>query len=350
MSESGIEHHELSNDDDQPIPAQARDRKSDAAETTKPESDIENPIPNLLMAREELSTKMERVSHLSLDLSGLLSDLTREVQASMDQLEQLQSAVDVKKRELKTLYEIEASVATLERLMREQEAERENFERLMENQRSIWEEEKALHEQEEKEYLEALKARRKEEEEKYKHIWAVEHLKAQQELEEELRITQQRNVEKQKALESDIQDRDRRLQEKELEWGRLIGELEQYMERLAERAQSESALATDLHKRAALSDTDLPPSSANHTYPYPEEPLPLDKDSDSRQAPDDLSSDSFFRSAFLEEPKPLLSSLKDILQAQGRKMENGQGDLSLKRDCNTLKFSPKKNSNSKTEE
>jgi len=49
-----------------------------------------------------------------------------------------------------------------------------------------------------KEYQEGLRLRRQRDEDEYKQMWAAEKLKAQQKLEEELRVIQQESLQKSK--------------------------------------------------------------------------------------------------------------------------------------------------------
>jgi hypothetical protein len=363
VSGTGTEHHEFSSDDSLQERAQTLEKVPEIPETAVPETDPDDPIESSVFDSEETSSRMERLSLLSSDLSGLLLELSHEVKTSMEQLRSVAQAVELKKKELKTLYEIETSAASLKQLIQEHRLERESFERLMENQRSIWEEEKARRTQEEIEYLENLRIRRQQDEEKYEQARAAGRQEALKKVDEELRAIQRTGLEKQKAAERELQDRERRLSEKEQEWNRLIQELELLMSRLAKRSQLQSSVNSEAQKNASLTsrDVSISPESnkpemvvlnrqnvANSSF-YSESPLTGERISEKTHFPHDLSSDSFFKIAFMEEPKPLLSSLKEILQTHGRRIENAHGDFSLKRDCTTLKFLPKKISHPKSE-
>jgi hypothetical protein len=360
---SGIEHDERSNDDSRQEYAPTPDRTSEGPRTAESVTDACNSIPGSLVVSDEFSSRMERLSQLGSDLGELLLELSHEVKASMEQLHGILLAIDLKKKELKALHEIDASAASLKQLIEEHRLERESFERLMVNQRNVWEEEKAQRALEEKEYVESLKIQRQQEEEKYRHAWAAEQQEARQKMDKELYAVQQISLEKQNASEREFQDREQRLQDKEQEWERLIQELERLMSRLNVRAQSQSAAGSEAHKQTSFTQTDPPPSPAteqkephtlkqeniSNTSFFFENPLTGERILEKTNPPHNPSSDSFFKIAFMEEPKPLLSSLKEILQSHGRRIENAHADFSLKRDCTTLKFSPKKTSHSKSE-
>jgi hypothetical protein len=209
---------------------------------------------------EELSVASERFSNLSSGLMGVLADLSRIIRTSAEELGAIQSAVDLKKSELKRLHDIDVAAETLERLLESQRKQKENFEAQMESDRRAWEEEKTRRsqerEQEENAYAESLKMRRRSEEEEYKLTWELEKAHAQQQLEEELRLIQQESRLKQEAVEKNCMQRELALKEKELEWAQLVQELEQFMSKLTRRAQSrfadplDSPMAEDLPQTA----------------------------------------------------------------------------------------------------
>lgn len=261
---------------------------------SEPETPDEAKIGSL-MRPEKLAEEIQRFSGLSNELTEVLSRLSREVRAAAEQLAQVRSTLDAKNKELKAIYGLEASVATLEELVREKRQQKEEAERQMELERTAWEQEKARREQEERQYLENLRIRRQRDEEEYKQRWAAEKLKAQQKLEEELRVIQQEALKRQQALERDCLDRELKLKEKELEWVQLIQELEQFMSKLTRRTQAQTAAYSDLIARESA------PSG------QPAEPAPA-VPSDSPAA-DPLA-------------KPeTISSLKEMLVSQGRRIE-----------------------------
>jgi len=210
-------------------------------QATGPELDPGEIAMEPLMNPERLSLEIERFSGLSAELSELLSRLRLEILKSAEQLSRIRSVVDAKKGELKTLHDIEASAVALERLIQDQRQQRESFERSMTDQRAMWEEEKAERTRQEEEYLENLRISRERDEEDYRQAWAAEKLKAQQKLEEELKVVRQEELQRQQALEKDLLERELTLREKELEWVQLIQELEQFMSKLTRRAQARPA-------------------------------------------------------------------------------------------------------------
>jgi len=280
MNGTGIEQPEPS----QEKVTQQSDPNFDGAagisESTEFRPDTCDAVMESPQASGELSFQIERFSNLSDEMTSLLLQLSQEVQQSADQLQSIRLAVDSKKKELKTLHDIEASAISLSQLIEDHRQQREDLERSMENQRNAWEEEKTWRAQEEKEYLENLKNSREREEQEYQEMRALERLRAQQKLEAELREVEQKSLEKREALERELLEREQRLNENEEELARLTQELERFMSRLAGHAQSRSAVLADSHGEVVPAQPDPAASSA---FVSREEAAALSESKDSSQ-------------------------------------------------------------------
>ena len=211
----------------------------------KPEAEAEKPEIEPLIRAENLILNVERFSKLSLDLTSVLTHLSQEIQEAVEQLDHIWTAVDAKKKELKALHGIEATAVTLERMALDYQFQKESLEHAIADQRAIWEEEKATRAQEEKEYQETVRIRREMEEEALRQQRANERQLAQRKFEEELKLMQEANLERQRALERNFLERELKLKEKELEWMRLVQELEQFLARLTRRMQIQSNPAAE---------------------------------------------------------------------------------------------------------
>ena len=211
-------------------------KSSETAEISRDEMD-----PQLLSDTNKLSTEIERFSCLSTEMAGFLTRLSEGARKSAEQLSQICSEVDLKKKELKAIYGIEASAEALERLAQDHRQRKESFERLISDQRTLWEAEKAKRVNEEKEYQEKLRIRRQNEDEEYRQKWAGEKLKLQRQLEEELKSIQEEGLKRRQALEKECLDRERILKQKEMEWVQLVQELDQFMAKLTTRAQAQTS-------------------------------------------------------------------------------------------------------------
>jgi colicin import membrane protein len=187
---------------------------------------------------QRLPSELERFSVISSEMKNFISDLSLKVERATEQLHGIRMEVEIKKKELETLHDIEVSATEMEQLLEAHRMQKETLDRLLESHRSQLEEEKARQVQEEREYLEHRELRRRREEEEYRKRWAEEQSNAKRKLEDEMRMIQRQNLEKQETLNKDLLQREQRLREKEQEWIRLVQELEEFMSRLTSRTQS----------------------------------------------------------------------------------------------------------------
>jgi hypothetical protein len=205
-----------------------------------PETESEKSGIEPIIRAEDIILNVERFTKLSSELTGVLSNLSQEIREAAEQLNDIRIAVDAKKRELKTLHGIEATAVTLERMALDYQRRKESLEREIAEQRALWDEEKAKRAQEEREFQESVRVRREREEEAFRQNWANERNLAQRKLEEELKLMQEESLERQRALERGFLERELKLKEKELEWMKLVQELEQFLSRLSRRMQLQS--------------------------------------------------------------------------------------------------------------
>jgi len=217
-----------------------------------PETEVDQGVPMPPLEWEKISSKMERFSNLSSEITAVMAEVSRSAEKAMEQLHEIRAAVDLKKSELKTLHGIEGSAEELQRWIEDRRLQIAELERLLESQRNAFDSEKSRLEQEEKKYLENLEAERKREETVYRQRWTEEGLRAKEALETELRALQQEKAEKQEALLRDLLERELRIKQKEEEWDLLTRELEQFISGLAEKAcrliqeaQSKSSVPDD---------------------------------------------------------------------------------------------------------
>jgi len=176
---------------------------------------------------EGLVETVERFTLLGTELREFLTDLSHNITASVEQLKEVRSAVEIETQEMERLHKIDLAATELEKLLEDHQREKEQFESLMENQRQLWEDEKARHAEEEKAYLENLKSQRELDEEEYNRRRAL--------LEDEMEARRQKNTDEQLLLEKNWQERELSLKEKETEWVRLVGELNEFLSKLASR-------------------------------------------------------------------------------------------------------------------
>ncbi len=200
----------------------------------------------MLNKLEELAVELNRFSQIGSDFAQLFKDLLQKAKAEIELLKKVRSDTDLKTKELQRIHKIEVAAINLEQLLEDYQEQKERFETIMSGQRKLWEEEKAQRVRENEKYLEDLRIQRQQEEEEYQRLRALEKIKVEKELEEEMRSMRQRNSEKQEVLEKEWLEREQTLKENEAELARLVKELEGFVAKLAKRTESQVLGTTGL--------------------------------------------------------------------------------------------------------
>lgn len=291
---------------------------------------------------EKFSLAMERFSVLSTEMITLLMGLSQEINKSVEELNAVRSAVDIKKKELETLLEAEQSARALQQQTEALQRQKEELEKVIGDQRRSWEEETAQRESERRERQEA---------------WNAEQLKARQELEEEIQAIRQRTREAQEAADRELAAREEILKSKELEWNALIQELERFLSGLAGQSAPPSFAPAFLQEDSATS-SDSPLSGIPLSGCFGEETGWLPEDTEAASNFDEAvmwervcgeDSPAFgdrgygFRPNINEDPGISRAFIKDVHALQNRRME--ESDMSPKRDNAPLKFALKNTNN-----
>jgi len=201
-------------------------------------------------AAEGLSVEsvVQRISGLGLEISKALGGLSEQLVEEVGRLAAVRESVEIEKRELERLHQLDVTATALDQLVQEHERRKQEMEQEMEAQRAAWEEQARTTERERKEQEENLKKQRQRETEDYEYKKVLERKKAQDAYEEEMRLLQKKNQEKQEALEKSWQQREAALKEREEELARLRKDAEQFPERLQkemDRAASEAVRQTE---------------------------------------------------------------------------------------------------------
>ena len=222
---------------------------------------------------DKLLLDSERFSDLSSEMARLLTSLSQEIRASAAELQEVQDEIDFKKRELEELRGMEKSVAALESQVEDLRRQKEELDRFILEQRAIWDADNARRAREEAEYAENLKIQRERQEEEYRQRWADEQLKTQKSFEEQVAALGRKNAESQKDLEKALIEREASLKNRELEWRRLVRELDTFMIQLEKRvrhqvdtapiaslntsAERESLLTPEFHRASTESNPEI---------------------------------------------------------------------------------------------
>ena len=151
-------------------------------------------------------------------------------------------------KELERLHKIDVAATALDQLIQDYRTEQAELEGEIASQRGAWEREEQERAAAEKEYEDTLKKQRQREMEEYEYKKVLERKKAQDKYDEEQRLRDRQNREKQEALDKSWQEREESLKAREEELAQLRKDSELFPKRLAqelERAVAEARRQAD---------------------------------------------------------------------------------------------------------
>jgi colicin import membrane protein len=182
---------------------------------------------------------VQRISGLGLEVSKALSEVAGKLTEEVQLLASLREGVELERKELERLHKIDVAASALDQMVQEYARQKESLEEEIAGQRATWEEESARVERERKDQEESLKKQRQREIDEYEYKKTLERKKAQDKYDEDLRVTEKKNQEKQETLEKGWKQREAELKAREEELANLRKEVQEFPARL----QKESAAA-----------------------------------------------------------------------------------------------------------
>jgi colicin import membrane protein len=191
---------------------------------------------------------VQTITSLGLEVSRSLGGLSESLVAQTRLLASVQEAVRLERAEIERIHQIDIAKTSLDQLLQDHDRAKQELETEIEVARTTWEQESRDRDRRLKEEDEALKKQRQRETEDYEYRRTIERKKAQDRHDEDMRLLEKANKEKQEKLEKDWQDRESALHAQEDELARLRQESAGFAERLkrdCERAAQESAHATE---------------------------------------------------------------------------------------------------------
>jgi hypothetical protein len=194
-----------------------------------------------------VESAVQRISGLGLEISKALSGLSGKLTEEVQLLASVREAVGLERKELDRLHKIDVAATALDQLVQDYAHQKHELETEIAARRAAWEEEAARADRERKEQEEAFRKQRQREGEDFEYKKMQERKKAQDKYDEEIRLQEKKNQEKQETLEKSWQMREATLKEREEELARLRKESEAFPQRLeaeanaaAERSRRES--------------------------------------------------------------------------------------------------------------
>jgi hypothetical protein len=188
------------------------------------------------------------ISNLGLAVSKSLSGLSDQMIQEVNRLATVREAVALEQKELERLHKIDVAATALDQLVQDYARQKEQLEAEIAAQRAAWQEESRQTERERKEQDETLKKQRQRESDDYEYRKALERKKAQDKYEEEMKLQERANKEKQEALEKSWREREAALKANEEELKSLRKDAVEFPARLqrdSEKAAAEAVRASE---------------------------------------------------------------------------------------------------------
>jgi hypothetical protein len=183
------------------------------------------------------------ISSLGLHLSKALGELSSRLVAEVERLATLREAVALEQRELQRLHKVDVAATAVDHVVQDYESKKQAFLAETAAARGEWAAETNQRERSDREYEETLKTKRQRENDEFEYKKTLERKKAQDKYDEEQRLHDRENREKQEALEKSWQEREAALKAREEEVAQLRKDNDLFPKRLAQEVDGAVAEA-----------------------------------------------------------------------------------------------------------
>jgi len=197
----------------------------------KPEKKLEEKkAKEAVRVADSLSSEgvVQEISGLKIEIGKVLTQIGDKLEDEVNKFKAIQSAIELKEKELQELYEIEKSALTLAALIETQNQKRQQFEAEMtarkeelnqdiQTQRLEWAKEKEEYEAQIKERDLTEKKRREREKEEYDYSFKRQQILAKDKFEDEKAKQEKESQLKKAQMENELKEREKVIAEKEEE-------------------------------------------------------------------------------------------------------------------------------------
>lgn len=198
----------------------------DLLDAAKARKQLEKKAARATADAQAAQDPVKRLHDLKGAIGRELTDLAERFETEIETYRKVQSAIETKQVELKTLYEVETAASDLAALIDAQRVKKERFEQEvtvqkttfeseMQAARDQWQREKTEHDRLVKEEADALAKKRQRDEEEYEYTFTREKEQRKNKLEDELLALQKEVDEKRAAFEGDMEHRNANLDQRE---------------------------------------------------------------------------------------------------------------------------------------
>ncbi len=190
----------------------------DLLNAEKARKQLEKKVAAATADKQASQDPLKRLHDLRGALSRELTELAERFESEIETYRKIQSAIETKKEELNTIYEVETAASDLAALIDAQRAKKEQFEQEMQDQkrafesemeelRTQWQREKSDHDRSFKEQTETIEKQRQREKEEYEYAFARDKAQRKNTLEDELQALEKELSVKRGEFESESQNR-----------------------------------------------------------------------------------------------------------------------------------------------
>ncbi|MDE2059978.1 MAG: hypothetical protein KGL31_04385 [candidate division NC10 bacterium] len=221
------------------------------ASTAKAEAIVKQKEQDIRQVVSDLTVEgvAQGITGLNVEISRFLSGLSDKLVREVNTLASVREAIALEQTELEKLHKIDVATTALDMLVKEYQQQKEILEVEIAAAKAAWTEQDRQRERDQKEYEDTLKKQRQREVEEYEYKKALDRKKAQDKYEEEMRLLEKKNRERQDTLEKSWQSREAELKEKEAAFARLSKEVEEFPGRLQREVQQAVAGAVQSVER-----------------------------------------------------------------------------------------------------
>jgi len=232
-----------------------QDLDKDLLDAEKARKRLEKQLAAATADSQAAQDPLQRLHDLRGAITRELTDLAERFETEIETYRKIQTAVEAKQDELKTIYEVETATSDLAALIDAHRVKKQQFELEMEAKKAAFGEdmdetnarrtrEKAEHDRQVQEQADAIKKKREREREEYEYAFLREKEQRKNEIEDQLRALEKEMAQNRKDFEqehqqreSDLDAREAVLEKSEKEMTALQKEVETFPDRLEKAIQ-----------------------------------------------------------------------------------------------------------------
>jgi chromosome segregation ATPase len=217
----------------------------DLLDAEKARKRLEKKVATATADTQAAQDPLKRLHDLRGTISRELTELAERFETEMETYRKIQSAIETKKEELNTIYEVETAASDLAALIDAQRVKKTQFEGEMQDQKGVfeaemeeirtqWQREKADRDRRVKEQAETIDKQRKREKEEYEYTFSRDKAQRKNTLDDELQTLEKELIVKRSKFENESQNRTAELDTRE----EAIAGREKDMEALQKEVES----------------------------------------------------------------------------------------------------------------